>query len=66
MKLETSAITGEAEPIEYQKEAVLETVNIFESRNVAFNGSLCVDGEGIGLVIRTGPNTVSKSLHPPS
>lgn len=39
-------------------EAVPESVNIFESKNVAFNGSLCVDGEGVGVVIRTGVNTV--------
>lgn len=32
---------------------------IFDSYNVAFNGSFCVDGEGFGIVIRTGVNTVS-------
>uniref|UniRef100_A0A915DXQ6 P-type Cu(+) transporter n=1 Tax=Ditylenchus dipsaci TaxID=166011 RepID=A0A915DXQ6_9BILA len=58
LKLETSSITGESEPIEFQSEAVEKTVTIFESRNVAFNGSYCVDGEGIGVVIRTGVNTV--------
>ncbi|KAH7729130.1 Protein CATP-1 a [Aphelenchoides avenae] len=58
LKLETSSITGEAEPVEYQAEAVPESVSIFESRNVAFNGSLCVDGEGIAIVIKTGVNTV--------
>lgn len=35
-----------------------ENVNIFESHNVAFNSSLCVDGEGVAIVIRTGINTV--------
>ncbi|KAE9546315.1 hypothetical protein FO519_010473, partial [Halicephalobus sp. NKZ332] len=58
LKLETSSITGEAEPNEYQTEAVPETTTIFESHNVAFNGSLCVDGEGLGIVIRTGTSTV--------
>uniref|UniRef100_A0A914DVB2 P-type ATPase A domain-containing protein n=1 Tax=Acrobeloides nanus TaxID=290746 RepID=A0A914DVB2_9BILA len=58
LKLETSSITGEAEPIDYTSDPVPETINIFESKNVAFNGSLCVDGEGIGVVIRTGVETV--------
>jgi sodium/potassium-transporting ATPase subunit alpha len=58
LKLETSSITGEAEPVEYQSEPVSQSVNIFESHNVAFNGSLCVDGEGVALVIKTGINTV--------
>uniref|UniRef100_A0AC35FRB4 Cation-transporting P-type ATPase N-terminal domain-containing protein n=1 Tax=Panagrolaimus sp. PS1159 TaxID=55785 RepID=A0AC35FRB4_9BILA len=58
LKLETSSITGEAEPVEYQSEAVAENITIFESRNVAFDGSLCVDGEGVGVVIRTGTSTV--------
>uniref|UniRef100_A0A914D505 Cation-transporting P-type ATPase N-terminal domain-containing protein n=1 Tax=Acrobeloides nanus TaxID=290746 RepID=A0A914D505_9BILA len=58
LKLETSAITGEAEPIEHIKEAVPENVNIFEAKNVGFNGSLCVDGEAYAVVIRTGANTI--------
>uniref|UniRef100_A0A914C717 Cation-transporting P-type ATPase N-terminal domain-containing protein n=1 Tax=Acrobeloides nanus TaxID=290746 RepID=A0A914C717_9BILA len=58
LKLETSSITGEAEPIEYQAEAVAEGVTVFDSRNIAFNGSLCVDGEAVGVVIRTAEKTV--------
>uniref|UniRef100_A0A914Y8K4 P-type ATPase A domain-containing protein n=1 Tax=Panagrolaimus superbus TaxID=310955 RepID=A0A914Y8K4_9BILA len=58
LKLETSSITGESEPVEYQIEAVEESVTIFESHNVAFDGSLCVDGEGVGVVIRTGTSTI--------
>uniref|UniRef100_A0A914CEV4 Cation-transporting P-type ATPase N-terminal domain-containing protein n=1 Tax=Acrobeloides nanus TaxID=290746 RepID=A0A914CEV4_9BILA len=58
LKLETSSITGEAEPIEYQAEAVAEGVSVFDSRNIAFNSSLCVDGEAVGVVIRTAEKTV--------
>lgn len=58
LKLETSSITGEAEPIDYQSEPVQEGVSVFDSRNIAFNGSLAVDGEGIAIVIKTGQNTV--------
>ena len=34
-------------------------MTIFESRNVAFNGSLCVDGDRIGVVIRTSMGSVN-------
>lgn len=65
LKLETSAITGESEPVDYRADAVQSDVIIFESRNVAFNGSMCVEGEGIGLVIKTATDTVSffRSFH---
>jgi sodium/potassium-transporting ATPase subunit alpha len=58
LKLESSSITGESEPVDYQSEPVAETVPIFESHNVAFNGSYCVEGDGMGVVIRTGTDTV--------
>ncbi|ULT85996.1 hypothetical protein L5515_005819 [Caenorhabditis briggsae] len=56
--LETSSITGEAEPLEFNAKTADEKTSIFESYNIAFNGSFCVDGEGYGIVIRTGENTV--------
>lgn len=59
MKLETSSITGEAEPFEYHARSTHAPKKVFESYNVAFSGSFCVDGEGLGVVIRTGENTVS-------
>lgn len=59
LKLETAAITGESEAIEYKTEPVEESVNIFEAHNVAFNSSMCVDGDSLGLVIKTGVDTVS-------
>ena len=49
LKLESSSITGESEPMEYHACPVVDSVSVFESRNVAFNGSLCVDGEGMGV-----------------
>uniref|UniRef100_A0A915DYZ5 Cation-transporting P-type ATPase N-terminal domain-containing protein n=1 Tax=Ditylenchus dipsaci TaxID=166011 RepID=A0A915DYZ5_9BILA len=58
LKLESSSITGEAEPNDYQSEEVAEGVTIFDAHNIAFNGSLCVDGEGLGLVIRVASNTI--------
>lgn len=58
LKLETAALTGESEPMEYTTEAAAPHVSLFDAYNVAFNGSLCLDGEGLGVVIRTADNTV--------
>uniref|UniRef100_F1KSV6 Sodium/potassium-transporting ATPase subunit alpha-4 n=1 Tax=Ascaris suum TaxID=6253 RepID=F1KSV6_ASCSU len=58
LKLEASSITGEAEPIDFQSEAVAEHIDVFDAANVAFNGSFCVDGDGIGVAIRTGEKTI--------
>jgi sodium/potassium-transporting ATPase subunit alpha len=57
--LETSSITGEPEPIEFSSDPVDQHVTVFESQNVAFNGSFCVDGEAIAVVIRTAQDTVT-------
>ncbi|KHN88767.1 Sodium/potassium-transporting ATPase subunit alpha-2 [Toxocara canis] len=58
LKVEASSITGEAEPIEVHAESVAEHIGVFDAGNVTFNGSFCVDGEGIGICIRTGQATV--------
>jgi sodium/potassium-transporting ATPase subunit alpha len=58
LKVETSSITGESEPIDYQVEEVPPNINIFEAHNIILNGSLVIEGEGVGVVIRTGTATV--------
>ncbi|KAG0287811.1 hypothetical protein BGZ97_006987, partial [Linnemannia gamsii] len=56
MKVDNSSLTGETDP---QDRAVInDQKNPLEARNLAFNGSLVVNGEGYGIVIRTGDNTV--------
>uniref|UniRef100_A0A1I7Z2M4 Cation_ATPase_N domain-containing protein n=1 Tax=Steinernema glaseri TaxID=37863 RepID=A0A1I7Z2M4_9BILA len=58
LKLETSSITGESEPIEFTSDKAGEGVTVFDSCNVAFNGSFCVEGEGYGIAIRTAERTI--------
>uniref|UniRef100_A0A1I8AS76 Cation_ATPase_N domain-containing protein n=1 Tax=Steinernema glaseri TaxID=37863 RepID=A0A1I8AS76_9BILA len=58
LKLEASSITGEAEPLDFTEEPVAVHVDVFEANNVAFNGSFCIDGEGVGVAIRTGQRTI--------
>ena len=60
--MEGASITGEAEPLDYQSLPVPEKVSVFEGRNIAFNGSLCVDGFGVAIVVRVGVNTVNFAI----
>ncbi|GJJ69053.1 sodium/potassium-transporting ATPase subunit alpha [Entomortierella parvispora] len=56
MKVDNSSLTGETDP--QDRNPKNEHNNPLEATNLAFNGSLVVNGEGYGLVIRTGDNTV--------
>ncbi|KAF9183625.1 hypothetical protein BGZ51_003892 [Haplosporangium sp. Z 767] len=56
MKVDNSSLTGETDP--QDRAVVNDHKNPLEARNLAFNGSLVVNGEGYGIVIRTGDNTV--------
>ncbi|KAF9956303.1 hypothetical protein BGZ72_002842 [Mortierella alpina] len=56
MKVDNSSMTGESDPQGLSPHN--EHKNPLEASNLAFNGSLVVNGEGYGIVIRTGDNTV--------
>ena len=56
MKVNNASLTGESEDIlrivdEHHK-------SVFESPNVAFFGTFCTNGQGVGIVFKTGDNTV--------
>jgi sodium/potassium-transporting ATPase subunit alpha len=55
-KVDNSSLTGEADPQERTGKNTHE--NPLEATNLAFNGTLAVNGEAYGIVIRTGDNTV--------
>jgi sodium/potassium-transporting ATPase subunit alpha len=56
MKVNNASLTGESEDL--LRQAELKDQNIFESPNVAFFGTLCTGGKGVGIVFRTGDETV--------
>lgn len=56
MKVNNSSLTGESEELVRLPEE--KTKNIFESPNVAFFGTACTSGTGIGIVFKTGDSTV--------
>ncbi|KAJ3237801.1 hypothetical protein HDU81_008904 [Chytriomyces hyalinus] len=56
LKVDNSSLTGEADPQERSKRN--SHTNPLEATNLAFNGTLAVVGNGFGIVVRTGDNTV--------
>jgi sodium/potassium-transporting ATPase subunit alpha len=56
MKVDNSSLTGESEP--QDRNPINTNENPLEACNLAFNSSLVVSGEGFGIVIRTGDDTV--------
>ncbi|KAF9579137.1 hypothetical protein BGW38_004735, partial [Lunasporangiospora selenospora] len=56
MKVDNSSLTGETDP--QSRKTVTDMKNPLEAHNLCFNGSLVVNGEGYGMVVRTGDNTV--------
>lgn len=56
LRFDRSVLTGESEPISGRLEATND--NIMETKNIALQGTLCVNGSGIGLVVQTGDRTV--------
>ncbi|VDK72771.1 unnamed protein product [Cylicostephanus goldi] len=57
LTIEVSEVTGQTSPVECTAEAAAPHVSVFDSRNVAFKGSYCTEGDGLGIVIRTGKFT---------
>lgn len=56
LKFDRSVLTGESEPIAATTENT--DPNFMESRNIGMQGTHVVSGNGIGVVIQTGDNTV--------
>lgn len=56
MKVNNASLTGESEELLRKPEE--KTQNIFESPNVAFFGTACTNGAGVGIVFKTGDDTV--------
>ena len=56
MKVNNASLTGESEDLLRSSEE--HNKNIFESANVAFFGTFCTNGQGVGLIFKTGDNTV--------
>lgn len=56
LKFDRSVLTGESEPVAATTENT--DPNFMESRNIGMQGTHVVSGNGVGVVIQTGDNTV--------
>ncbi|KAL4511036.1 hypothetical protein ABPG73_008114 [Tetrahymena malaccensis] len=56
MKVDNSALTGESEP-QIRSTFCSHPESLLETSNVAFFGTLCKEGQGIGIVIQIGDKT---------
>jgi len=56
LKVDNSSLTGESEPQSRTPEFTNQ--NPLETKNIAFFSTNCVEGNGIGMVIQCGDNTV--------
>jgi sodium/potassium-transporting ATPase subunit alpha len=56
MKVDNSSLTGESDP--QYRSIYCTNSDPLESQNLAFYGTTCVEGTGIGIVIATGDHTV--------
>ena len=56
MKVNNASLTGESEDLLRKPDSKKE--NIFDSENVAFFGTVCTNGYGMGVVFKTGDETV--------
>jgi sodium/potassium-transporting ATPase subunit alpha len=62
LRTERSGVTGESAPVKAVAAADAAGTPPLQSRALVFNSSLCVIGEGVGVVIRTGNRTVIGSI----
>jgi sodium/potassium-transporting ATPase subunit alpha len=58
LKVENASITGESRPVTLVQNQSSEGVPPTESTCLAFKASNCVEGEALGLVVRTGDHTL--------
>ena len=58
LRTDKSGITGESNPVRAFADADAPTTVPLHATSLVFNGSLCVAGEGFGVVIRTGNDTM--------
>lgn len=57
MKVDNSALTGEVDPLLRSPECT-DAKRPFETKNLAFFGTLCKEGRGRGIVVNIGEKTM--------
>ncbi|GMR53895.1 hypothetical protein PMAYCL1PPCAC_24090, partial [Pristionchus mayeri] len=58
LMVDASEISGSHDSLTCSAEPVASHISVFDSKNVLFKGSYCTEGEGVGIVLKTGKFTV--------
>ena len=61
LRLDASSITGESLPYECSVDP-MDVDNLTDAKNLAFSSTICVEGRGVGIAIRTGGTTMIGSI----
>lgn len=63
LKIDESLLTGESNPVDKHANVIAgPAAPLFEQRNMAFMGTLVVGGEGLAVIVATGPATAYGKL----
>jgi len=62
LMIDEATITGESAPVKKVGGVIEGEVDLFKAFNIAFTGTLVVEGQAVGVVFATGDNTMFGSL----
>ncbi|CEF71142.1 Cation-transporting P-type ATPase family and Cation-transporting P-type ATPase, C-terminal domain and P-type ATPase, A domain and HAD-like domain and P-type ATPase, transmembrane domain and P-type ATPase, cytoplasmic domain N-containing protein [Strongyloides ratti] len=60
--IESSWLTGQSQSFKYISDVEDKHTEVYASRNIIYKGSYCIQGSGLGLVVKTGNDTIIGKL----
>uniref|UniRef100_A0A0K0EH84 Cation_ATPase_C domain-containing protein n=1 Tax=Strongyloides stercoralis TaxID=6248 RepID=A0A0K0EH84_STRER len=60
--IDSSWLTGQSQPFKYISNVEDKYTKVYASKNIIYKGSYCIQGSGLGLVVKTGNDTIIGKL----